>query len=197
MEGCFHEAMAEVFGNIATDREWLLAETSVPPDVVETYARRKKDSTLMRLRGLAAASTFEFGLYEDPGRDPDELWRAVQTRYVGVTDPEETIWASMSLLTTHPVYFQNYVLAEAIAAQVVCAIRARFGHFLGAREAADCLREECYAPGASLDWPEKVRRATGASLTGDALLEKLTETPGGNHAGRSDHRGQGSRQAIR
>jgi hypothetical protein len=189
VEGCFHEGTAELFGNIASDREWLLAETSVPPGVVETYVGRKRNATLMRLRKLAAASVFEQGLYEDPGRDTDELWHAVQRRYVGVSDTERTIWASMSLLTTHPVYFQNYVLAQAIAEQIADALRARFGRFAGASEAADLLRTECYAPGASLDWPEKIERVTGSPLAADSLISRLTETPGGNHAGRPDHRG--------
>jgi peptidyl-dipeptidase A len=127
----------------------------------------------VRLRSLAALSVFEFGLYEDPGRDADELWRKVQKRYTGAEDPAETVWASVSLLTTHPVYFQNYVLASAIAAQITESIRARFGRFLGAREAAEFLRKSCYAPGASLDWPDKVTRATGAPLSAEALLKKL------------------------
>ncbi len=173
VEGCFHEAMAEIFGNVASDPEWLKAETDVPSDIIESYAARKRNAVLMRLRALAAASVFEFGLYEDPERDADELWRALQKRYVGVADPSETVWASISLLTTHPVYFQNYVLAQAIAAQIADAIRARFGRFLGAREAADFLSDTCYAPGASLDWPDKVVRATGAPLSGTALLREL------------------------
>jgi peptidyl-dipeptidase A len=173
VEGCFHEAMAEVVGFVASDTEWLLEETGVPAAEVEAYAARKKNAVLMRLRSLAALSVFEFGLYEDLGRDADDLWRRVQKRYVGVEDPDETVWASVSLLTTHPVYFQNYVLAQAIAAQITQSIRTRFGRFLGAREAADFLRDACYAPGASLDWPDKVARATGAPLSGDALLEKL------------------------
>lgn len=173
VEGCFHEAMAEIVGTIASDPEWLLSETDVPAAEVEAYTARKKNAVLVRLRSLAALSILEFGLYEDPGRDADELWRALQKRYTGVADPAETIWASVSLLTTHPVYFQNYVLASAIAAQIVDAVRARFGRFLGAREAADFLRDSCYAPGASLDWPDKVLRATGAPLSGEALLREL------------------------
>lgn len=175
VEGCFHEAMAEVFGNVASDREWLLGETDVPPDVVETYVGKKKTVALMRLRGLMAASAFEFGLYRDPEQEADDLWRALQERYVGVGDPSETVWASVSLFTTHPVYFQNYVLAHAIAAQIAHTIRARFGRFLGARGAAEFLRAECFAPGASLDWPEKVESATGEPLSGGALLSLLTD----------------------
>jgi peptidyl-dipeptidase A len=175
VEGCFHEAMAEVLGGVASDREWLLTESDVPPDVVEAYVARKKGSLVRRLRGLMAASVFEFGLYADPGCDADELWRTVQSRYVGVTDSRETIWASVSLFTTHPVYFQNYVLASTIAAQITDTIRRRFGGFLGARGAADFLRDACYAPGASLDWPEKVRRATGEPLSADALLNELAD----------------------
>jgi peptidyl-dipeptidase A len=174
VEGCFHEAMAEVFGDVASDPEWLRAETDVPPAEIEAYAARKKNAALVRLRSLAACSVFEYGLYEDPGREADGLWRTLQRRYTGVEDPSETVWASVSLLTTHPVYFQNYVLASAIAAQIADSIRARFGRFLGAREAADFLRDSCYAPGASLDWPDKVVRATGAPLSGAALLKKLT-----------------------
>jgi peptidyl-dipeptidase A len=167
--------MAEIFGGVASDREWLLAETSAPPDVVEAYVGSKRNALLMRLRSLVAASTFEFGLYADPGRDADDLWRALQERYVGIADRGETIWASMSLLTTHPVYFQNYVLAYAIAAQITDAIRAGFGRFLGAREAAGFLRDSCYAPGASLDWPDKVERASGAPLSARALIERLVD----------------------
>jgi oligoendopeptidase F len=175
VEGCFHEGMAELFGDIASDPDWLNAETDVPADLVRAYAASRKNAVLVRLRSLAAMSVFEFGLYEDPARDADELWRALQKRYTGVPDPGATIWASVSLFTTHPVYVQNYVLASAIAAEIADAIRARFGRFLGARKAAEFLRDTCYAPGASLDWPEKVRRAAGAPLSGRALLKRLVD----------------------
>ena len=175
VEGCFHEGMAELFGDIASDPEWLTAETDVPADEVRAFVARRKRAVLTRLRSLITMSLFEFGLYEDPARDADGLWLALQERYTGVPDPGETLWASVSLFTTHPVYVQNYVLASAIAAEVADAIRARFGRFLGAREAAEFLRVACYAPGASLNWPDKVVRAAGAPLSGDALVNRLID----------------------
>jgi oligoendopeptidase F len=173
VEGCFHEGTAELLGGVASERDWLSKETDTPAEMIEAYTSRKRQATLVRLRRLMACASFEYAAYADLSQDLDSLWRSTTNRYLGMDEQNETIWASLSLFTTHPVYFQNYVLAEAIAAQTAEYLKTNLGGLMGNARAIDFLRTNYYAPGASLDWTEKVEAATEKPLSASALARRL------------------------
>lgn len=120
-----------------------------------------------------ALSTFEFQAYVNPDQDLNRLWSRTQARYLFVSENETPQWAAQSIYTTHPVYFQNYILAEAIAAQTIQHLKDRYGQLLDNAKVAEFLIENYYAPGSSIDWPEKVERATGKRLSAEDLVKQL------------------------
>jgi peptidyl-dipeptidase A len=171
--GCFNEGMATILQHFVYDPHWLREHTSLSKEEVTRFVKAQKASLLLRLRNLMALSTFEFLAYENLKEDLNRLWSHTQARYLMVAKNETPQWASHSIYTTHPVYFQNYILAEMIAAQTLQHLKEKYGNLLNNRKVAEFLIENYYAPGSSVDWPEKIERATGKKLSAEALVKQL------------------------
>jgi peptidyl-dipeptidase A len=169
----FAEAMACLWERLAWEADWLAGRDGAPFDQSETWRRAWAGRTLYRLRLFMAQATFEYRAYQALDGDLMELWREIYQSYLGVPCERAPGWANSSSWTSHPVYLQNYVIAEAIASQTVAALRRRFGRLIGEPRVGDWLVEHYYGPGASLPWRHKVLRATGAPLSGRDLAADL------------------------
>lgn len=172
--GCFAEGMARILEHFASDDDWLRENTSLSEEEIRRFINARKASRLLIIRNLIAASVFEFQAYENPDQDLNRLWSHLRARYMFVPENETPQWAAQSIYTTHPIYFQNYVLADLIAAQTIAYLREKYGRLLGNDEVSKFLIENYFSPGASVDWPEKIRKATGKKLSAEALVEQLT-----------------------
>jgi peptidyl-dipeptidase A len=175
--GCFNEGMAVILQHFTTDPEWLSQNTTLSRGEITRFVKATRASLLLRLRSLMALSTFEFQAYENPDQDLNKLFSRTRARYLLVSENETPQWAAQSIYTTHPVYFQNYILAEMIAAQTIQHLKENYGELLNNRKIAEFLIENYYAPGSSIDWPEKVRKATGRKLSAEALAQRLRISP--------------------
>ena len=172
--GCFAEGMARILEHFASDHDWLRENTPLSEEEILRFINARKASRLLRIRNLIAASAFEFQAYENPDQDLNRLWSQLRAKYMFLPENETPQWAAQSIYTTHPIYFQNYVLADLIAAQTIAYLREKYGSLLGNDEVSKFLIENYYSPGASVDWPEKIRKATGKKLSANALVEQLT-----------------------
>lgn len=173
--GCFAEGMARILEHFASDHDWLRENTPLSEEEILRFVNSRKASHLLQIRNLIAASVFEFQAYENPDQDLNRLWSRLRARYMFVPENETPQWAAQSIYTTHPIYFQNYVLAETIAAQTIAYLGDRHGRLLGKAEVSKFLIENYYGPGASIDWPERIRKATGRKLSAKALVKQLTK----------------------
>jgi len=172
--GCFNEGMATILEHFATDAEWLKENTDLSKNKILRFVKAEKASRLLRLRNLLALSTFEFLAYEDLNQDLNELWSRMQAKYLFVAQNLTPQWAAQSIYTTHPVYFQNYILAQMIAAQTIAYLQQKHGKLLNNAKVSKFLIKNYYAPGASIDWTEKIERATEQKLNAGALARELT-----------------------
>jgi Zn-dependent M32 family carboxypeptidase len=80
------------------------------------------------------------------------------------------------MFATGPLYYQSYLYANMIAAQLRSAMRSTFGVEDLSREprVAAWFTTNIFAEGASVPWKDKILRATGKPLTVDALVAYLT-----------------------
>jgi hypothetical protein len=172
--GCFSEAMAVLMTDLLESGEcWLRSESGLPDSVIDDYTDKKAAKKVLGLRRTMQLSEFEFRAYEDLGQDLDALWRETSAKYT-LLDPEATPgWTCETLYTTHPVYYQNYALAEMISAQIADFIESRWDKVLGNREIAEYWIESYLAPGATIEFTEKIEKGTGKRLGPDALSERL------------------------
>ena len=171
--GCFNEGMACIMEHFASDYDWLRQNISIPDEEIRRFLKANKVSRLLRLRNLIALSTFEFQVYDNPDQDLNRLWSKMRSKYLFVPENETPQWASESIFTTHPIYFQNYVIADMIAAQTIAHLKDTYGKLLNNTEVSKFLVENYYAPGASIDWQEKIKKATGQKLSAKPLVQEL------------------------
>ncbi len=172
------EGLAETLGHLAYDRHWLERAAHQPADRAAALERVGKMQLLLWLRRTIALNAyFEVTHYQRPGADLDSLYAATYRRFVGVDLPPGDFVGTRDMLATTPLYFQSYLYADMIAAQLREAMRKQFGveDLTQEPRVAGWLTQHFYAPGASIPWPEKIRRATGQPLSTDALTRYLSD----------------------
>jgi peptidyl-dipeptidase A len=133
---------------------------------------------------------FERALYvADPHTDLNRLWWDLVRRFQGVTPPDGrnqpdspagAAWAAKLHLALAPVYYQNYLLGEIFASQLLDHLR---GPVLGGSgddplvsspQVGDYLRHHIFAPGQRLRWDALIERATGELLNPARFTAHLT-----------------------
>lgn len=176
--GAFNEGMAEILAYFTHYDDWLRQITGYEAAQLVHYQRDYSVRRILRIRNLIAQARFEIEAYDNPGADLGRLAAEYEARYLLIPLNLTPRWAAVSFPTTHPIYRQNYLIAELIAAQTHTTIRERFGSFFrlpdeGKAAIFSFLCENYYAPGAAQGWSEKIRQATGQPLKADALLGEL------------------------
>ncbi len=169
----FSEAMACLWERLVSEPDWLMEREGVEPDHVAHYRLRWVERTIYRLRALIAQATFEYRAYQALDSDLLTLFRDTYSECLEVPFDQAPGWADNPFWTSHPVYVQNYVIGEAVASQALAALKRRFGRLIGKPQVGAWLVEHFYAPGASLPWPDKLVRATGATLSSRELASDL------------------------
>jgi len=170
------EGLAETLGHFAYDRHWLEWAAHQPPDRAAALERVGKLQLLLWLRRtIALNARFEITHYLEPRANLDSLYAATYRRFVGVDLPPGDFVGTRDMFATGPLYFQSYLYANMIAAQLREAMREQFKVEDLTREprVAGWRTEYFYAPGAGIRWPEKIRRATGKDLSTEALTRYL------------------------
>lgn len=166
------EGLGETLAHFAFDHHWLEQAAGLPSARATALEGVGKLQLLLWLRrAIATNAHVEITQYLDRTADLDSLYAASYQRFVGVTLPPGDYVSTRETFATGPLYFQSYLYANMIAAQLREAMRAQFGVEDLTREprVAQWLTEHFFASGAAVPWPEKIRRATGRPLSADAL----------------------------
>ena len=172
------EGVAETLGYYAADHGWLERAAGVTPAEAVRLEHVARMRQLLWLRRTIALNAYaEITQYLDRGMDRDSLYVATYRRFVGVELPPGHWFATRDMFATGPLYFQSYLYANMIAAQLREAMREQFGvEDLSAEpRVAPWLTEHFFRMGAAVPWDEKVRRATGRPLSSAALAQYLAE----------------------
>ncbi len=168
------EAIALMMGALAEEPGWLRSVAGVPEEELaggrERLAGRRREDLLVFTRWALVVFRFEKELYADPDReDLNGAWWDLVEKLQLVRRPpgrDEPDWAAKIHVATAPVYYQNYVLGNLIAAQLRDYLEAHItrGPFYGNEVAGRYLLESFFGPGARENWRDTVLRATGEPL---------------------------------
>lgn len=167
--GCMPEGLANTVQRLALDRTWLTEIAGVTEAEAEQLARGQRDITAHRLRKLMAHSTVELKAYADAEQDPAQARREAIEGFLMVPCTESCAWASDPFLALDPVYWQNYILGEAIASQNVERLTQLGLESLLCPQFGEFLIAHYFRPGNSISWEQRVRNATGKNLTMRAI----------------------------
>lgn len=173
------EAIAEMFGRLTKNGQWLYKNTIIPKDKLKEISAYEKESLRLEMLVFARWSQvmmrFEKALYENPDADLNKLWWDIKEKYQFVKKPEDRNkpdWASKIHFTIAPVYYHNYLMGEMMASQLmhkmgVDVLKVKnWGEidFVNQSKLGDWLKENIFAPGAKYSWNDLIKRATGEKL---------------------------------
>lgn len=170
--GILGEGMAELIGYITRNPSWL-ASMGFDQESSLEMQKRLIAPWFHYLRERTSNALAEYQIYENPNADPDQILTLTERDILGVTIEATPRWAADSWYINYPIYWQNYVLADLIASQIHQTLDARYGGLHGHPEALAEIRKFYYAPGATIDWQEKILQHTGSALQADALVKDL------------------------
>ena len=162
-------ATIKKLGLNASDRK-LLAELSA------SWTREK----LIFSRWANVMVRFEKGMYENPEQDLQKLWWDLVSKYQGIQPPagreHDHDYAAKAHITGAPCYYQNYLIADIIVAQLENTLDKLTGGstIVGSKKAGRWLVDNWFAPGATLRWDELIKKATGRPLDPSFWTKNLT-----------------------
>jgi len=177
------EAIAMLNGRMSKDPQWLTdiaGLSSADAQRLSASARKTlRCEMLIFLRWAITLIRFERELYRNSGTNLNRLWWDYVQRFQKVTPPpnrDRADWASKIHLASSPVYYQNYVLGELMASQLLQHIHSKIVHserYVGHSEAGHYLIENVFKPGARYDWNSMLARATGERLKADYFVAQF------------------------
>ena len=166
--GAFSEAIGQLFGGLVSTPSWLtgaLGMSAGDADEVRAWVRERR---LVAARWSLVWIAVERQLFCAPSQDPTAVFWDECARVLGVDASPElrgiAAWARVPHYVGHPVYLQNYLVADVIAAQLEETLEARFGGLHEQREAGAALRTTIFEPGAVLRGDALLRSVTGRDL---------------------------------
>jgi peptidyl-dipeptidase A len=182
------EAIANLMGRQAYNVDWLQAMVGL--NEKEKEALSKEVFKNLRITQLAFTHwsqvmvRFERAMYENPDQDLNKLWWDLVEEYQFVKRPEnrnEPDWAAKIHLAQYPCYYHNYTLGELAASQIMNTIvrtvekQNAFAEisFAGKQEIGDYLKQKIFMPGASYQWNDFLKQATGEGLTAKYFAEEF------------------------
>ncbi|MDR6226482.1 M2 family metallopeptidase [Desmospora profundinema] len=178
------EAIAMLMGRLVKEPEWLKQVAGVPEEKLvemeEALVKQSRLDMMVFVRWCLVMIYFERDLYRDPDQDLDSRWWEWVERFQFIPRPETRRapdWAAKIHLGTAPVYYQNYLLGELMASQILHRLRQTFPdspHPLVNNPAAGTyLKEHMFRPGNRRPWVVLIEEATGEKLDPRYFLEQF------------------------
>jgi peptidyl-dipeptidase A len=169
------EAIAEMFGRMATDPDWMMDNGIIDKKESEKIAGDAKKALRLQMlvfsRWAQVMYRFEKSMYENPDQDLNKLWWDLVEKYQMLTKPEGRDmpdWATKIHIALYPCYYHNYLLGELLASQFYTYLTTSITaskSFTGDKAVGAWLKEKVFMPGARYYWNEMIERATGEKLT--------------------------------
>ena len=169
------EAIANLFGRLATDPQWMLNMGII--DAKESEKISDDCSKALRLHMLVFSRwtqvmyRFEKAMYGNPEQDLNQLWWNTVEKYQLLKKPEGRTmpdWASKIHIALYPCYYHNYLLGELLASQLYSYITVNVTKnpsFVNEKAVGEYLKEKVFMPGARYYWNDMIEKATGEKLT--------------------------------
>jgi oligoendopeptidase F len=181
--GASCESMATVWQNLLTDPEWLAGYTSLGSSDRKAFLRLGSNLSgagkTLSLRAKIHRFDFEWTLYKAfkagsvSSNDADALfWQSYHRWHSGIQQTNLPFFAREILYGTHPIYVQNYFVADLAADQILGAYRDK-ATTLWDGGFGSWLQEHFWSPGALRPWRQKLQSATGTDLTPKATIDRV------------------------
>ena len=174
------EAIAMMFGRMATNPQWLHDVIGISKEeqekISDTSFKITRLKQLVFSRWAQVMYRFEKSMYENPDQDLNKLWWKLVEKYQLVKKPEgrnEPDWATKIHIALYPAYYHNYLMGELLASQIHTYIVKNIikskdlknQSYANNKEVGKYLAEKVFAPGRKYYWDDMIKKATGEKLT--------------------------------
>lgn len=178
------EAIAMLFGRLTNDGDFLkiyCGLDDLKAKEIDAFTKRQKAADLLVFtRWILVMTHFERAMYQNPERNLNDFWWDCVEKYQGVKrvpGRNAPDWAAKLHLACAPVYYQNYILGEMTASQISHYLHnnLKLSHqeFLSSPKVGKWLKEALFAQGASSNWENTLKIATGEFLNPKYFAEDL------------------------
>jgi len=175
---CFTEGIGQFFPMFLDEQTWLTGAAGVPPPLANEYRKRTREDAAYGIRFYLVMLNFEREAYRHPDQDLTKLWWAMHEKYLGLPQhPEVDSWASVIHFTSHPAYYQNYLLADMIASQLMHHLKGEQGKVLDNAKTGEFLQSQVFAKGSSVPWMKLLSDLTAEPLTVKYYVEDKLGPP--------------------
>ena len=180
-EGFLNEGSANFFGNLVDTRSFYARYLNIPAptlaQIVE-FKRRRLHNRLASIRWTLIWMYFERDLYVNiPNvKDPSaQFWKRYKQFMGPVPKNPPPYWGILIHFVSHPIYYQNYLLADLLAAQLHETVKQKTGknHILGNAKVAAYLAKAFFGYGRRYQWDVLLKKMTGKPLSAKAYLKSL------------------------
>jgi peptidyl-dipeptidase A len=175
------EAIALLSGRLARDPDWLVQIAGRQGSEVARLQLdlRRADAAqgLIFARWVPVVTYFERELYSDPEGDLNARWWDLVERFQMIQRPPgrdaASDWAAKIHVATAPVYYQNYLLGDLLASQLIRTCRDECGGVVGNAAAGRLLRERVFKSGSLMRWDALIEEATGRPLSAKDFADRV------------------------
>lgn len=181
------EAIAMLMERMMHHPLWLERMEILPKkeaaDLEETLQDAMALDKLIIARWVMLVTNFEKALYENPDQDLNAHWWRLVGDYQLLQKPsgrDYPDWAAKIHIASHPVYYQNYLLGELMAAQIAETLEKEAmrkpltsASFYGVPQIGRLLKERLFKTGCQWPWPKLVGHVTGQPLSGKSFIKQF------------------------
>jgi len=168
----FREGIADAFASYVLDREWLTERFHLDDEEVSEFLRHRHAQQVYSLRRMVCDAMFELQLMEQAPAAAEDAYCELVSKYMGIEFPAGGYWAGDPIYAAYPLYLANYIVANAISAQIRKTLHSMYGSIVD-RSVLGYMMENFMIAGGFVPWREKIIEATGEPLRSDNLLEEL------------------------
>lgn len=174
IDGAWAEGMAQTIAAIQREKLWLTRYAGLPEQLAASYLSSLKEQDIISLRQRLLLLDFEYQAYTNPNRDINKLYWDMFEKYMRLPRHDDIKpWAAIIHYTSIPVYMQNYLYADIIAAQNMNFIRQNYGDPIDNPRASAFLMQNYFRFGGRYPWPELLERGTDEPLNPKYLVKRL------------------------
>ncbi len=174
IDGIWAEAMGQTLASLINNRDWLTNYARIPKSVADAYLDSKKETDIIYLRTTLMRLNFELEAYQNPQKGLNVIYWDLFEKFMMLPRHDDIYpWASIIHYTTHPVYLQNYLYADMIAAQNIAFLNESYGSIVANNNTKSFLVQNYFRFGAKYDWRELLKRGTDSKLKPEHFITSL------------------------
>ncbi|OJU82646.1 MAG: hypothetical protein BGO10_08920 [Chlamydia sp. 32-24] len=177
------ESIAMLFGRLGKNSDFINAFANVESSDLQTIKsqidKQLGISLLIFTRWVMVMVHFEKALYENPHQDLNKLWWDLVEKFQSLKRPihrNAPDWASKLHIACAPVYYQNYLLGEMMASQLIHSFKEEKQegkNWFSNKALGEWLKAKVFKDGAKYPWQELIKRATNHKLSSNYFIKDL------------------------